>query len=545
MDQTHHNETVFGGNTFASFEAFNNIISKNDGIRNFSVQTNSCSDTDCPFADGDQTHIKLTNKNHDVNQLEESFINMRLRVNCQLGKTYTAHQDGTTATHNYKCLRIGLGLKNAPEIIRQLEMENENVDCDYLQTDMTRETNAYHNFKPKSEKMTRKFSHTPYENIHEYDNSIAGTYIDPTTFTANTPQDVFIDLSFWINDLLGLQAFGDWHNSFGELVAKLILSRDAFVWCQVNPKKVADLRCLVYEDMDDDRNTEIQNKVFTYDHKFAQCGTPLSVITKIEDTCAITIDQDILTINSVICEVLECNSVGFKLTEATNRALATLYTPQKPMIIPAEFVDCKNFSQRATADGIDTDFTYALHNVTDAILVFPKNSRHTTCYENPMYKNLQLSIDGKLYPVKAVNTTGSRFFTLCLNASELSGTDEPSKEYQDSLIQPLNNPRDGKRYKRTWSDQTSFYFPIQTERNGKGYFFDGIETGNDNVKVRLVGTPMYSGENDTYYVPVASQPDNHPPPPQVWLNRDVYWTYDPVYKLKFHKTGTPPEYDNI
>ena len=54
---------------------------------------------------------------------------------------------------------------------------------------------------------------------------------------------------------------------------------------------------------------------------------------------------------------------------------------------------------------------------------------------------------------------------------------------------------------------------------------------------------MYSGTNDTYYIPDSTAPTVHPPCPQIWFNR-VYWTVDIQNGLKFHKTGTPPQYDN-
>jgi hypothetical protein len=225
------------------------------------------------------------------------------------------------------------------------------------------------------------------------------------------------------------------------------------------------------------------------------------------------------------------------------KELTTLFNPSNSFIIPTEFVDCKKFSQGSDGSSIDTDFSYALHNCTDAILAFPKDSTSITCYENPMLKNLQLTIDGKLYPVKSIETVGERFFNMALTASNLDENDECTEEYEDSLTRPLNDDA-GNRFARTKNDQTSFIPPIQLERNGAGFFFDGIETGNENVKVRLTAVPMYSGANDTYYVPDSTAPTVHPPNPEIWFNRDVYWTLDLDNGLKFHKTGTPKQYDN-
>ena len=74
MDSKNNMQNYSRGDVMAAFNAFNNIIDKNDGLRNFSIQDNSCFDSDVPFAAGTQTHLKITNNNHDINQLGESFI---------------------------------------------------------------------------------------------------------------------------------------------------------------------------------------------------------------------------------------------------------------------------------------------------------------------------------------------------------------------------------------------------------------------------------------------------------------------------------------
>ena len=58
-----------GGDVFESFQSLNNVIKKNDGIRSFSIKTNSCYDSDAPVSEGTQTHIRITNNFHDINQI--------------------------------------------------------------------------------------------------------------------------------------------------------------------------------------------------------------------------------------------------------------------------------------------------------------------------------------------------------------------------------------------------------------------------------------------------------------------------------------------
>ena len=47
-----------------------------------------------------------------------------------------------------------------------------------------------------------------------------------------------------------------------------------------------------------------------------------------------------------------------------------------------------------------------------------------------------------------------------------------------------------------------------TQRYGKGYFYDGLETGNSNAGVQLLFDAIHQGPNDTYLY-------NQPPAPQI------------------------------
>jgi hypothetical protein len=205
-------------------------------------------------------------------------------------------------------------------------------------------------------------------------------------------------------------------------------------------------------------------------------------------------------------------------------------------LIPTQFIYPKDFGA-ATETGIDSDFSTALHNVSDVILVFPKRALDLTCYENPMLLNLQLNINNRLYPEKAVSTIGGRFFQMMLNASDLEGAFECTDEYEDSLTRPLNDDA-GIRYDGCFRDQTSFICTIQTERNAEGCFFDGLESGNANVRVAIHGDPIEAGDN-TYWVPDKLRPTEHPLPPQAWFCQKSYWRCDPVNGLIYMKSGVP------
>ena len=162
MDSKANMKNYSRGDVVAGFEALNNIIDKNDGQRNFSIQDNSCFDSDVPFGAGTQTHLKITNNNHDINQLGESFITAKVKLTGHFGKTYSATTTESSPTApKPNCLKFFIGFKNAAEIVRQLEVENNNVDTDYLQTDCIRESFAFHTYRSKSSK-TFVSSHIHY-----------------------------------------------------------------------------------------------------------------------------------------------------------------------------------------------------------------------------------------------------------------------------------------------------------------------------------------------------------------------------------------------
>lgn len=523
--------THIGGDVFNSFIALNDLIVKNDGVRKFQQTINSCYDSDVPFTDDKQTHVRITNNLNDINQLSDAFINMKLKVNIQLNKTFTA------AAAFPDTLKLFVGLKNSNELIRQLELENNNVDTNYLQTEGTREGFAFSVYKPKSEKVIKKYSHSLYNNVHNYDNSICGKAFDPTTFTINTPQDVEFNVVIPINDLLALQCLEDWPRHFGDIVLKYYINKNALVWCQIDPTKVAQLHNYVHETITDTNLALVCGNIYKYDRKFTQIGMPAKVITGLAETTAVgTIEEATLSVNYITVNECKVTIPGYSVTQECMKKLQTLFTPEKPFIIPSQQIDVRNFGLKPNAGGIDTDFSYALHNVTDCVLAFPKDSRQLTCLENPMLNELQLNLDGKLYPEKAIETVGERFFTMMLNASDLDGLFECTEEYEDSLTRSLNK-ENGTKLVRTYKDQTSFLCTIQTERNGAGLFFDGLESGNTNVTVGLHAKPMFTGTNDTYCGLAIT-----PPPPQVWFTRDTYWSWDPQNGLKYHKTGTPEPY---
>ena len=173
--------------------------------------------------------------------------------------------------------------------------------------------------------------------------------------------------------------------------------------------------------------------------------------------------------------------------------------------------------------------------------MFPKNARDLTCFENPMLQNVQLVIDNKNYPSEPINTIGARFLAYQLVASDLDGPVECTKEFEDSLTHSRNDPNTQEIYPNYCTDQTAFMLNIQTERNGAAYVFDGLDSGGRNIQIQIKGSPMYTGrDRDSYFS--GGEDGGIPPPPQIWLCRDTYFTMDTTYGLQYHAFGTPNGY---
>ena len=86
------------GDVFESFTRLNDLIQKNDGIRSFSCETNNCYDSDQNFTDDQQTHIRITNSSHDINQLNQSFLRFEFDATVSLNADITG-STAVDATH--------------------------------------------------------------------------------------------------------------------------------------------------------------------------------------------------------------------------------------------------------------------------------------------------------------------------------------------------------------------------------------------------------------------------------------------------------------
>jgi hypothetical protein len=216
---------------------------------------------------------------------------------------------------------------------------------------------------------------------------------------------------------------------------------------------------------------------------------------------------------------LKSNMYGFNVkSESLNKIYEIFKTPQ---YIPSQYLEYNAFPIAATSAGIQTTINMPVNNASCISIMFPKHDNDYTVFENPIYDNVQLTVNGRNLPDEVVSTQGARFLQYQLTASDLSGGLEATKEYEDSIVMSKNDSS-GKRYANCLSDGTSFMFNVQCERNNAGYTFDGFDSHGQNIPIQLKGNPIYTGINDTYYN-VDSEGIQRPPPPQIWLCRATYF----------------------
>jgi hypothetical protein len=81
------------------------------------------------------------------------------------------------------------------------------------------------------------------------------------------------------------------------------------------------------------------------------------------------------------------------------------------------------------------------------------------------------------------------------------------------------------------TDCTSFLINIQCEIQGEGTYFDGLF--GTIVTINLSGTPMFRGNNDSYFIPDLNDPTLHPPSPLICFVNDALIVWDKQNGMKY------------
>ncbi|KAA6388632.1 MAG: hypothetical protein EZS28_015840 [Streblomastix strix] len=519
---------------------------RNDGEHHYSIKEIK-PESQMPALFDKEILISLSDTDHDVTQIQNSFLSIVLTANVQFDNKFDryeeSYKDGTV---------LFIGLKSANQVIREYTIYHRGRTIDgTLQNDSTTEQFIYNTVKQRSEKNNRKHIHLLYENIHKYDTSACGTYVtireieEAIKDQASVPYTMPIRfrLSIPLDNILIFSGFTDYPNSlFGDLKIKFKINPNAFVFAQVNPIiSMAKYYTMNKTDLmasgpDKLKNIDLLFRNWSlgyqYTKQFTQMGCTADLITKISieqitDSglknlmCSIT--PVTLSIKNYVETEVTANMSGYK---ATNDCLQRVrdFCANRPFVVPSQRVEAWSFSTSATTTGIRTSQNIPLSHVTDLCLLFPKDARATACYENPCYHNMQVTTCGRNFPDMPMNTLDQQFFQMQLNASNLDLLFEATDEFEDALTTPRNTA--SKRL-NPHTDLTSFMITLQCERNSNGALtFDGLDTNNQNVSVELRGGPIYQGETDCYYN--VDLMGKRPPPPILCTIHDTFWLFGPA-----------------
>ncbi|KAA6387558.1 MAG: hypothetical protein EZS28_016915 [Streblomastix strix] len=364
-------------------------------------------------------------------------------------------------------------------------------------------------------------------------NQTAVPYTVPIRFRVSIPFD----------DLLTFSAFINYSNGiFGDLKLKFKINPHTFVFCQVNsiisiakyyimnkdellgysPQKLIDIDLMF-------RNW---SQTFQYIKQFTQLGCTADLITKLFaqlltesglKNLVCDIKPVTMNIKNYVITEITANMAGYEATDACFNRVRQIYS-QPLFVVLAQRVEIWPFSTSATLTGIRTSQNILLSHVTDFFLLFPKDVRALTFFENPCYQNMQVTTYGCNFPDMPMNKLDQQFFQLQLNASNLDQLFEATNEFEDALTTPRNTAT---RRLNPHTDLTNFLITLQCERNSNGALtFDGPYTQNQNTSVELRGAPIYQGATDSYYNVDTS--GKTPPPPILCIVHETFWLFSPT-----------------
>ena len=529
------------GHVASYFENLHTLIQLNDGTRSFILRTVDCHDQSAPFSESQETRIQITHDDHMISQISDGFLTFKVNLTLQL--------TGIDSTFNdpNKLCKLFVGFKSSNQILDQLQILSRNLNTGYQQNECCREGFAYSTIKPFNEKKTRKYTHSLYENVDTYSPSICGTYINVQDFKDGLPHQVEFEINLPFDDILALQAFDMFPNfCCGNIELKFYVKSRGLVWCALNPSKVKDYKEVMEGESIDVDLTNV-NLSSLYKHAFTQINNSAPIITKWTESQKQVGEQQInvataeqgsamLQCTGMTIQQLKSNMYGFGITAKSAKKVAEIF--KTPQVIPSQMLDYNAFPLAATRSGIQSTINMPITNCTCISIMFPKHDNDYTVFENPVYNNVQLTVNGKNLPDEPVSTQGARFLQYQLIASDLAGGLQCTKEYEDSIIMSKNDSG-GIRYKNCLSDGTSFMFNIQCERNGAGYTYDGFDSNGQNIAIQLKGQPIYTDDNDTYWNFNNDSGATNPPPPQIWCCRDTYFLAS-VNGLQYFNCDSPP-----
>lgn len=274
-----HNHQIETGNVLHAFEEMRHMINVNDGTRSFSFRTVDCHDQPAPFTAGQYSQISLTHPDHFISDVDKGFLTFHVKLDLQLNTDLDKLRTIEDPQHFYK---LFVGFKSSNQLFDRLEILHNNVNVGYQQNECVREGFLYSALKPETEKKRRRFVHSLWENVSQYSQTMAGTYVNLMNFKENGRAQVEFDLNLPFDDLLALQAFDLFPNGIiGDLSIRFQVSPAGLVWAVIDPYVVAETKAFLEDDesvsaesLDKLRDLKVRGKL---KRQFTQIGNEATI----------------------------------------------------------------------------------------------------------------------------------------------------------------------------------------------------------------------------------------------------------------------------
>lgn len=497
----------------------------NDGIHVYG-NTRINPDVSAPFSSSQEITIRLTSPNFDVCEFANSYIHMTLRLRLRFNNAPVVNGTDSFAEMLKKNQFVFLGLKCSNQIIRNYSFKHNDVPITTtLQSNAVYESYLFSALMSKSERANKKYIFSPYEEVCQLDNSSCGIFLPVGDLIDGTY--VNLDLIIPYRAMLAMSGWNEFCNRiFGELKMVFSLTSEAFVHTEVNPitsirkgiisgkisRDIPHLSDVLAVDSDS----------LIYKHCFEQVavGTPIQFISGYDEEAhklTFSTSADFAPyIDEVVATEVWADVRGYRASEQAINELRS-YWEHEPFVVCAQKVDTFTFPSNATPSGIRTAMNVRFNKATDAVVLFPKDSRHRTIFTNICYDKLQLQIGNQRFPDSLVATNSAQWFAQQLQSSDFDSIFEASEAWEHSITDVLT---DGERMLNPVTDNTDFVPIFQFERSGGAdapgsTWFDGID---GPYKVELTGNPVHPS-HDVYYV------NGSMPSPILCNDSESYWVF--------------------
>ena len=505
-------------------KSYSLVPTPNDGIGIYgNIRINPI--TSAPFTNSQEIQIPITSSNYDVMEFSNTYLHIQARLRIRCSNPPVVEGDDAFAKMLKENQYVMLGLKCGNHVIRDYAIKFNNVPIPTTtQSSAIYEHFLYSTFKSKSEIANKKYVYSPYDEVHEFNNSICGIYIP----IGDLQEGNFykeLDIIIPIREILPFQAFNEFPTRiFGSLELVFHTTPDAFVYTEVSP--ITSIRKNIISGKIDKSVPHLSeilgcvDETFEYTHAFEQVGiaSPVQFISgwdeennKLKFT---TMSDFTPYIDELVSLEVWCDAKGYRANDSAIRELIN-YFSTNAFVVPSQRITTHTFPAGPEPAGLRTSMSIQFNHTTDITLLHPTDSRQRTVFRNIEADHYQIMIGVRRVPDQLISTLSPEFYEQQIQNSDFDTIFEANESWERSLTEPLS---DGEKLLKPTTDNTSFAPNFNVERNGSNgssLWFDGI---NSYEKVEITSVPLHP-QKDVYYQGASS------PSPILCLTSDTAWVF--------------------